>query len=222
MLKKVIRIILWLPVAALALHTLIRVVRHFYKFPIPAFLANAIDNPLRRRIQPPTEMPVRHVLQPGMTVLEVGPGNGTYTVATARYLGPQGKVVAIDIEPRMVERVQQRIAAEGVQNVEARVADVYRLPWDEATFDAVYITAVIGEIPEPVQAISELHRVLKPGGTLAFSELLMDPDYPLASTLVRWATPAGLRLKEQHGNPFHYTLVFEKQGAASEPRPSAA
>ena len=60
----------------------------------------------------------------------------------------------------------------------------------------------------------------RPGGTLAFSELLMDPDYPLASTLLRWATPAGFRLKEQHGNPFHYTLIFEKQGAAGDSRPA--
>ena len=216
-----LRTVLWLMVAALTLHTLIRIVRHFYKFPMPEFMADLIDNPLRRRIQPPAEMPIRHALRPGMTVLEVGPGNGHYTVATARYLGPQGQVVAIDIEPRIVERVQRRIAAEEVRNVEARVANVYQLPWDEGTFDAAYMTAVIGEIPDPMQAIRELHRVLKPGGTLAFSELLMDPDYPLTSTLVRWATPAGFRLKERHGNPIYYTLVFEKQGAAGDPKPAA-
>ena len=50
-------------------------------------------------------------------------------------------------------------------------------------FDAVYMIAVIGEIPEPERAMHEFHRVLSPSGTLVFSELLLDPDYPLASTL---------------------------------------
>jgi ubiquinone/menaquinone biosynthesis C-methylase UbiE len=69
---------------------------------------------------------------------------------------------------------------------------------------------VIGEIPEPVRAMREIHRVLKPSGTLAFSELLMDPDYPLERTLVRQAAQAGFRLKRKVGNFFAYTLVFEK------------
>ena len=56
------------------LHTIVRIVRYFYKFPMPPFLANLIDNPFRRRIQPPSEMPIRHGIEPGMTVLEVGPG----------------------------------------------------------------------------------------------------------------------------------------------------
>jgi hypothetical protein len=66
----------------LAAHTLIRIIRHIYKFPMPQFLANLIDNPLRRAIQPPDATAVRHGIEPGMMVLEVGPGNGRYTVAS--------------------------------------------------------------------------------------------------------------------------------------------
>ncbi|MBN1657344.1 MAG: methyltransferase domain-containing protein [Anaerolineae bacterium] len=193
-------------------HTVIRVVRHVYKFPIPEFMANLIDNPLRRRLQPPDETAARHGLRPGMVALEVGPGNGRYTLAAARHVGPGGRVVAIDIEPRMVERVARRAAEEGVDNVEARVADVYRLPWVDGTFDAAYMMAVIGEIPEPERALRELHRVLRPGGTLALSELLMDPDYPLSSTLVRWGEGAGFRVKEKVGNMVYYTLILAKPG----------
>jgi hypothetical protein len=58
------------------LHTVLHLIRHFYKFPMPEFLANLFDNPLLRRVQPPREMPIRHGIEPGMTVLEVGPGNG--------------------------------------------------------------------------------------------------------------------------------------------------
>lgn len=208
--RRLFVVLLAIPAGLIALHTLVRIIRHFYKFPIPEFLAGAIDNPLRRRIQPPDVVPLRHGIEPGMQVLEVGPGNGRYTMATARRVGETGRVVAIDIEPKMVERVRSRLEAEGIPNVEARVADVYDLPFDDETFDAVTMIAVIGEIPAPVRAMNEFHRVLKPGGRLAFSELLLDPDYPLAGTLIQKAQAAGFRLKDRTGNLFHYTLVFEK------------
>jgi hypothetical protein len=55
-----------------------RIVRNFDKISMPLFMVNLIDNLLRRRIQPPDRMVHRHGIEPGMTVLEVGPGNGTY------------------------------------------------------------------------------------------------------------------------------------------------
>jgi ubiquinone/menaquinone biosynthesis C-methylase UbiE len=213
--RTLVSLILRVALIPVALHTLIRLIRYFYKFPMPEFLANLIDNPLRRRIQPPDAMPLRHGIEPGMTVLEVGPGNGRYTLATARRVGPTGKVVAIDIEPRMIDRVLQRVQAAGVANVEARVADVYHLPFEDGTFDAVYLMTVVSEIPEPERALREFYRVLAPTGTLAFSELLTDPDYPLARTLIRLTAQARFRLKQRLGNFFAYTLVFEKSSPAA-------
>ena len=210
MLQAFLYVLVGLPLAILVMHTLLRIVRYFHKFPMPEFLANAIDNPLRRRIQPPTEMPLRHGLEPGMTVLEVGPGNGRYTVETARAVGPAGKVVAVDIEPKMIERVSRRAQAEGVTNLEAKTASVYDLPFRDASFDAVSMIAVISEIPDPQRALKEFHRVLKPAGTLAFSELITDPDYPLARTLIRIASSARFRLRRRLGNFLAYTLVFQK------------
>lgn len=219
MVRRLLGILLAVPIVFVVLHSIIRIVRHFYKFPIPEFLANAIDNPLRRRIQPPEEVPLRHGIEPGMHVLEVGPGNGRYTLAAARRAGESGRVVAIDIEPKMIDRVRARITAEGISNIEARVADVHNLPFENATFDVVTMIAVSGEIPNPVQAMHEFYRVLKPAGRLAFSELLLDPDYPLARTLVRWAQEAGFRLKDRMGNLFHYTLIFEKPWLEKEREP---
>ena len=210
MLRSLIYVVIGLPVLVIILQTIIRIVRHFYKFPMPEFMANVIDNPLRHKIQPPAETPARHGIEPGMTVLEVGPGNGTYTVATARRVGDRGKVVTIDIEPKMIERVRHRAETEGIDNIEAKVADVYDLPFDDGFFDAIYMIAVIGEIPEPDKAMKEFYRVLSPSGTLAFSELLWDPDYPRAGTLIQKAASAGFRLKKKLGNVFCYTLIFER------------
>lgn len=199
------------------INTIVRLVRHFYKFPMPEWMANFIDNPLRREVQPPEAMPTRHGLKLGQTVLEVGPGNGRYSAATARFLGEKGKLVAVDIEPRMIERLQARVQAEGLTNVEAKTANVHALPFEDASFDAVYMITVIGEIPQPERAIAEFFRVLRPGGTLAFSELLLDPDYPLASTLMRWAGATGFTVKSKAGDFFAYSIVFEKVAAATAP-----
>jgi ubiquinone/menaquinone biosynthesis C-methylase UbiE len=205
-----VAVVLGVPILVVLLHTAVRIVRYFFKFPMPEFAANLIDNPLRRRIQPPDATAIRHGIEPGMAVLEVGPGNGTYTVAAARRVGDKGKVVAIDIEPRMIERVKRRVQAEGVTNIEARVADVYDLPFDDGTFDVVYMIAVIGEIPDPERAMREFHRVLSPSGTLVFSELFQDPDYPRAKTLIQKTTRAGFWLRKKAGNFIYYTLIFEK------------
>jgi ubiquinone/menaquinone biosynthesis C-methylase UbiE len=210
MFRSLIYVVIGLLALVIVLHTIIRMVRYFYKFPMPQSFANLIDNPIRRKIQPPDETPARHGIEPGMTVLEVGPGNGAYTVATARRVGARGKVVTIDIEPKMIERVRRRAQAEGIDNIEAKVADVYDLPFEDGTFDAIYMIAVIGEIPEPDRAMRELHRVLSPSGTLAFSEFLWDPDYPRAGTLIHKAASAGFQLKKKVGNVFYYTLIFEK------------
>ena len=197
MLKTICLAIVGLIILVLTLHTIIRIVRYFYKFPMPEFAANLIDNPVRRLIQPPEEMPLRHGVKPGMKVLEVGPGNGTYTIATARAVGDGGQVISIDIEPKMIERVNKRIQKDGIDNIDARVADVFDLPFEEGTFDLVYMIAVIGEIPTPERALSEFHRVLKPTGNLAFSELLMDPDYPLVANLIKLAESEGFQLKNK-------------------------
>ncbi len=205
--KRMIRLFLIL----LMLHTIIRIVRHFYKFPMPQFMANLIDNPLRRRIQPPDETALRHGIEPGMTVLEVGPGNGTYTIAAARRIGGSGKIVAIDIEPKMIERVREMATRAGVTNIAASVADVYTLPFKTGHFDLIYMIAVMGEIPSPDKAMKEFYRALSPEGTLVFSEILTDPDYPFARTLVDRARSNGFQLRRRWGNLFYYTLIFEKK-----------
>jgi len=206
-------ILLGFPILVVILHTSLRIVRYFYKFPIPQFLANVIDNPLRRRIQPPAEMPIRHGIEPGMIVLEVGPGNGNYTIAAAQRVGEGGRIFTIDIEPLMVERVSRRAVSEGISNVEARVADVFDLPFDDEFFHIVYMIAVIGEIPSPELAMKEFLRVLKSPGRLVFSEIIFDPDYPRATTLIRLASSVGFQMKKKIGNFFSYTLAFEKQGS---------
>jgi ubiquinone/menaquinone biosynthesis C-methylase UbiE len=211
----IIKVLLAIPLVLVLLHTIIRIIRRFHKAPMPEFFAALIDNPFRRRIQPPDRTAARHQLEEGMTVLEVGPGSGTYTVAAAERVGQSGQLVAVDIEPRMVTRLQERVAEKRLTNVHAQVADAHALPFARNSFDAIYLITVMGEIPAPVRAMSEFERVLSSTGTLALSELLPDPDYPRRSTVLRWAESANLCLKKKIGNFFYYTLIFEKAQGGS-------
>jgi ubiquinone/menaquinone biosynthesis C-methylase UbiE len=208
--KKIVIYLLAVPALFTVWMLFVQVVRYFYKFPMPQFMADLIDNPLRRRIQPPEEMPSRHQIKPGMQVLEVGPGNGTYTLATAHHLTRSGRLVAIDIEPRMIQRVKSKIQNAGIEYVDVRVADVNDLPFEDQVFDLVYMITVIGEIPNRPKALQEIRRVLKPQGKLAFSELLFDPDYPQAGNLILDVSAAGFRFLSKAGNLLDYTLIFEK------------
>lgn len=195
----------------LILQILLRVVRRRYKFPIPHFLLGLIDNPIRRRLMPPYETAVRMGVMPGMRVLEIGPGKGTYTLGVAERVGPGGSVYTVDIVPEVIKQLQKRIRMQAVGNIDARVATVYDLPFPDGEFDLVYMIAVIGEIPQPLPALRELHRLLKPSGLLVMSELFVDPDYSTSKRLLELAGRAGFELKEQQGNFFYYTLLLQKQ-----------
>ena len=210
MVKIILQIAILIPFIFIILHTIIRIIRYFYKFPMPQFLANVIDNPLRRKIQPPKETAIRHGLKKGMKVLEVGPGNGRYTIEAAKAVGPDGTITTIDIEKKMIERVIKRLRRENITNVTAEVANVYKLPYADSSFDIIYMIAVINEIPEQEKALKEFHRVLKSDGLLVFSELFMDPDYPLANSLMQRVQNARFKLNERLGNFFYYTLKFMK------------
>ena len=190
--------------------TLGRLVRRLWRFPIPSFLTQLIDNPLRRRIiQPPGEFADRLRLEPGMSVVEIGPGKGSYTFEVARRVAP-GTIYACDIAPYVVEKLRERAEKEGLTNVDARIEDVFHLGFPDSSIDRVYMIATLPEIPSPVEALMECRRVLKPGGLLSLSELLFDPDYPLRRTEKRWAVEAGFVLEEEYGGLVCYQLNYGK------------
>ena len=198
-------------VTLLALHTILRVVRHFYHFPIPGFLTQLIDNPIRRRfIQKPDVVAERMRLEPGMTIVEIGPGKGSYTKAIAERVLPDGKVYAIDIQVSIIERLRERFEREGMKNIYPKIDDAYDLSFEDGSVDRVLAIACLPEIPDPVRVLKECHRVLKPGGLVCLSEVFSDPDYPRRSTEKRWAEEAGLVLEEEFGSFLLYQLNFMK------------
>jgi len=190
--------------------TIIRLVRRFYHFPIPAFFARFIDNPVRRRIQPPAQVINWIGIQEGMHVLEIGPGPGTFTIEASKRVGDEGKVFALDIQPTVVSRLNDRLTKERATNVTTKVASAYELPFSEGTFDRVFMIAVLAEIPDRKKALLEIKRVLKHNGLLAVGEVLWDPDYPRRKTVTLWCKEASFEPARIHGGLQHYVLTFTK------------
>jgi ubiquinone/menaquinone biosynthesis C-methylase UbiE len=187
-----------------------RIFKHFVHYPVPAFATPLLDNPIRRVFQPPEKMLDRIDIREGMQVLEVGPGPGTFTIEASRRVGSQGKVFAIDIQPRVISRLDRRLLGEGISNATTKVASASILPFADKTFDRVFMVAVLGEIPDKHEALLEAHRVLKDGGLVAIGEVFIDPDYPRQKSVTRWCRDSGLHLAGAHNGFMQYVLTFKK------------
>jgi arsenite methyltransferase len=179
-----------------------------YSSPCPASLAGLVDNPIRQRYMRPVFDRVG--IQAGECVLELGPGPGSFTVEAARRVGPEGRLIAVDIQPKMIALLERRLRQAGVTHVETHVASAYELPVTDASLDRAFLVTVLPEIPDTRRALAELHRTLKPGGVLSITEEFLDPDYPLAFETIRQVEAAGFRLIERHGNFWLYTLNFAR------------
>ena len=102
-------------------------------------------------------------LSPGMTILDCGCGPGSITLGLAEIVSP-GRAVGVDLEPRMIERAKGIASESGVANVEFQVADIYDLPFPDDEFDAVFSSSVTEHLSDPVRALAEVRRVVRPGG----------------------------------------------------------
>jgi ubiquinone/menaquinone biosynthesis C-methylase UbiE len=189
----------------------VRLVRRYRKFPIPAAFTSLIDNPWRRRIvQKPSTVAAQAYLKPGMTVVEIGPGKGSYTIEFAKYVLPSGKVYAVDISEKVINRLKQRIIKEEIHNIIAKIDNAHAFSFEDESVDRVIAIACLPEIPDPVNVLREIRRILKPDGLVSLSELAPDPDYPRRKTEKRWAKEAGFELHSEFGNWFVYQLNFRK------------
>ena len=186
--------------------------RRIYPFPIPHFMTEIIDNPVRRKyIQKPEQIAQRMGATSGSIVVEVGPGKGSYTKAVAKRIEPEGIVYAIDIQQPILDKLHKRIDEAGIKNIIPKLDDAYNLSFEDNSVDIIFAIACLPEIPKPVKVLKEFKRILKPGGTISLCELFIDPDYPFRKTEKKWAEEAGLILKEEYGNWWSYQLNFGKK-----------
>jgi len=173
-------------------------------------------------VEPPhpliTRKRLREVLapQPGERILEVGPGTGYYSVDVAEWVSPGGQLDIFDLQQEMLDHTMRRAREAGIENVAARQGDARELPYEDATFDAAYLVAVLGEIPDQDAALRELTRVLRPGGRLVVGELFGDPHMVTAGALRARAQAAGLQFERRVGPPFGYFGVLVRPATSND------
>ena len=214
----VVTVFIWIVIALAGLFFCIfgvqRIVKHYVHYPIPAFAVRFIDNPLRRWLQPPKEVVGWMGVREGMSVLEIGPGPGTFTFEAAKRVGEQGRFFAIDIQPSIISALDRRLRAKGVRNAFTGVASAHSLPFSGNVFDRVFMVGVLGEIPDKSKTLLEAKRVLREDGLLAIGEILPDPDYPRRKSVIGWCSDSGLEFVAAHGGVIHYLLTFKKRASA--------
>lgn len=168
-----------------------------------------LELPWRNMVLSPQELVARLSLTPRSRVLEVGAGSGFYSATVAGQV-PEGCLTVLDLQPEMLKKAEEKLRARGASNVLYALADAGRLPFEQESFDAIFLVAVLGEIVERRSFLGEALRVLKPRGLLSISEHIPDPDFSSSSKVRSLVETEGFEFSRLYGRRWAYTANFRK------------
>ncbi|MGE5648120.1 MAG: class I SAM-dependent methyltransferase [Acidobacteriota bacterium] len=180
----------------------------------PWWLGYVLASPVRRWFDDSFETVVSYARE-GMTVVEPGPGMGFYTLELARRVGPSGRVVASDVQRRMLDRLKRRAEKAGLGGrIETRLARTDSLALDDLAgqADLAIACAVVHEVPDPGAFFMDLARALKPGGRVVFLEPKGHVGDAAFQAELDAAAGAGLNPVERPGFRRYHTAVLTNIG----------
>lgn len=165
----------------------------------PWWIGYLLLSPVRRWMQDPSEL-LRPYVHAGMTVLEPGPGMGFFTIPLAQLVGESGRVVAVDLQPKMIAALKRRAAKFNVAaRVDARVTSAESLGVDDLAgrVDFALTFAMVHELPSASRFFQEISRSLKPGALLLLAEPRGHVNHAAFDAELAAAANAGLDLKDR-------------------------
>lgn len=164
----------------------------------PWYLGWFLASPVRTLLYNPQKL-LRPYLREGMTALDIGSGMGFFTLPMAELVGKQGRVVAVDVQPQMLDGLRKRAEKKQiVSRIQTQLCGRSSLNLDtlSRSVDLALLFAVVHELPDPGQAFAEVYQTIKPGGLVIFSE----PDKHVSrqdfEQSVAMALAAGFMVKE--------------------------
>lgn len=168
----------------------------------PGHTENATDFMARRTLQSHGQFFARQ-LRAGVKVLDCGCGPGTITLGIAAAVS-SGMAIGVDFAESQIEKARHNAAAAGVQNASFQTGSCYSLPFADSSFDGVFSHALMEHLAEPLRALREFHRVLKPDGRLGicspdFGGLLLAPP----SDALTAAVSAYAAMQKANGGDLH-------------------
>jgi ubiquinone/menaquinone biosynthesis C-methylase UbiE len=158
----------------------------------------------------------------GMTICDMGCGNGFYSIPLAKIVGPTGKILAVDIQPEMLEMLDDRAEAEGIANIVPVLGTVVdpKLPAGEV--DLILCVDVYHEFSHPEQMLAAMRQALAPDGLLVLVEFRAeDPEVPIKpehkmskEQIMKELVPNGFKLvKEYEQLPWQHMMFFGRSDA---------
>ncbi|KAF8331204.1 putative ubiE/COQ5 methyltransferase [Amanita rubescens] len=156
---------------------------------------------------------IPHIKQ-NMTILDIGCGPGSITIDLAR-LVPQGHVTGIEYVLDPLEQARSLASAQKITNVSFQIGDIHSLEFPDNTFDIVHAHQVLQHVADPVRALREMRRVVKPGGMVACRESASMTWYPPSEGIDAWWALSNRISRGRGGNPHpgsHIHVWAEKAG----------
>ena len=180
----------------------------------PWWIGYLLVSPLRRALQDPARILAPYV-RAGMTVLEPGPGMGFFTLDLARLVGSSGRVVAVDVQSRMLDALRRRAANAGLADrIAPRLAEPGGLGVNDLAGQADFVLAfaVVHELPDVRKFFAEAAASLRPGGALLLAEPAGHVSAGAFDDELQAAAAAGLTVKERPPIRGSRTALLVKPG----------
>jgi ubiquinone/menaquinone biosynthesis C-methylase UbiE len=178
------------------------------QFPGPPSVPIYPDPLSQRRRRSRHDRASRLGLEPGMSVLVIGPDPGEFMGEAAERLGSTGQIVVVTRDCDTVARLEQRWRKAGLHQVSVDVARFDDLPLADGSIDRVLSTGSLAGAREARLVLAELRRVIVPGGFLAVEQHLFGRGFLWFSTLRKLCAQAGFALAKRYGKPLRYLALF--------------